>query len=208
MAALPPPYDCITASASAALGASSSRPARRPFPPASRRSGRRGTGTRRASWRRRCRSARGLGPGHRACPSACRATAAPTTGSSRASGAAPSARSMSAAASGDAFAATVIRSAPNPWAFSASMPRSAHARSLKTPIVNNADSNWAMPVSGFSFAEGDSSNCKLDGRRLQGRSRAVAMPDHDADVLIVGAGPAGAWAARQLALGGASVRAD
>jgi len=32
------------------------------------------------------------------------------------------------------------------------------------------------------------------------------MPDHDADVLIVGAGPAGAWAARQLALGGASVR--
>ncbi|MFO7693797.1 MAG: geranylgeranyl reductase family protein [Vicinamibacterales bacterium] len=32
------------------------------------------------------------------------------------------------------------------------------------------------------------------------------MPDYDADVLIVGAGPAGAWAARQLALGGASVR--
>jgi geranylgeranyl reductase family protein len=32
------------------------------------------------------------------------------------------------------------------------------------------------------------------------------MPDYDADVLIVGAGPAGARAARQLALGGASVR--
>jgi len=32
------------------------------------------------------------------------------------------------------------------------------------------------------------------------------MPDFDADVLIVGAGPAGAWAARQLARGGASVR--
>ena len=32
------------------------------------------------------------------------------------------------------------------------------------------------------------------------------MSDYDADVLIVGAGPAGAWAARQLARGGASVR--
>ena len=32
------------------------------------------------------------------------------------------------------------------------------------------------------------------------------MPDYDADVLIVGAGPAGAWAARHLARGGASVR--
>jgi len=32
------------------------------------------------------------------------------------------------------------------------------------------------------------------------------MSDYDADVLVVGAGPAGAWAARQLARGGASVR--
>jgi geranylgeranyl reductase family protein len=32
------------------------------------------------------------------------------------------------------------------------------------------------------------------------------MSDYDADVIIVGAGPAGAWAARQLARGGASVR--
>ena len=32
------------------------------------------------------------------------------------------------------------------------------------------------------------------------------MAEYDADVLIVGAGPAGAWAARQLARGGASVR--
>ena len=33
---------------------------------------------------------------------------------------------------------------------------------------------------------------------FKGEAAAVAMPDYDADVLIVGAGPAGAWAARQL----------
>ncbi len=61
---------------------------------------------------------------------------------------------MSAAASGDAFAATDIDAAVNPFCFSASMPRSAHAMSWNTPTVNNADSTWAIPLSGFCFAKG------------------------------------------------------